>query len=1271
MPIVKKTFVGGINQDDADFLVQPTEYLGGLNIRFVTTENGEVGNITNIEGTQEKNQTKNSAGATVTWSLPAGVNRTIGAFEDTAKRRLFWFNWNSNGNHGIYCYDNDDNIIYTVFYQSGLSDVLNFQESSFVHSVSMAGNLLYWTDNYNEPKRINVEAAIKMNHPTYSTTEAKYDAFSIKRTAGGSGYVNGTYTNVPLTGGSGTGALATMVVIGTVVDSVTITYHGTGYAAGDTLSASNTNLGGTGSGLSILVTKIFDKTVVSLIRPQPMLPLNVLKVIDGSFSNNFIQSESFQFAYRFVYRDNEVSTFSPLSKLVDYNTDLENTAGYNAVQITIQSGQWIEQDVKKIEFAAKFITGGKMFVFKTLETGFQSHNSGSNISFNFYNDVIGVSVDDASAVKQFDQVPIKSKALEIAKNRLFLGNNTDGYDTPTSTSLTIGSSVVSTTSVVGKWFVLVYNAPGGPFTKFLLFVDNITGNNGYYEKNVSFSPPPWPTTANLPADYTWKGYTLNEIAASYGVLPSAITLLQDSGNTATVSGVTLAGLNGKVVFKSDTSYRAGIVFFDYAGRKSGVITSDSIKVNTPDREYSGASFTEKFSWSLNNTGAVTEIPSWATHYSIVRTKSLRTNFFAQQIADSVKYITKDATGAYQTPTTTYAANSFGVAIQVTSLSSIGFGYTYQEGDIVKLYLSGGATYKLRVKDTYSDYIITELANVGSGPTALYEVYSPFIQSDTLYYYEVGETYAVTNPGTVSRQYGTVSGFFTGDVTLLERTVGANTKWTENMSPNDKYWKNWYTDAGRVNITISEGQNIKPVTIAYSATVVPGTKVNGLSTFEALDQTSLPTELVGISRLIFTSKSITDGTVMIAVGEQETASVYLGESQILDNTGSSFLAKSTGVIGNVNVLKGSYGTIHPESAFEWQGAVCFFDSNKGCWVRYDLNGLTPISDNKMSKYFRKVGTDILNYFVSGTEYGNLNPNLSLRVLGAIDPYHGEFIMSMPRMKLAPQNEVLSDMQIGTITTAITTTPPTNTYTINVVPDKVYTISAPAGVDVFYLSTKIWGTGANNTFVATDSTSFVVESASPVSGNIVLTEILSNTYDAYDGIGGTWCYHPAIDRFTGKYSFRPEWFSMVGNRLVSFKNGKPYIHNGTYNTFYGQAYDTTVASIHGDAERAVNIYNALAVEGDIPSRMHFRTEVPYVQSSDLVSNDFVLREGTGYSDILRDRLSPNTTGTFDEKVYKGDRVRGDSCRFIYLLTQPTTKKSLSFINLVYTPSTGQSI
>lgn len=73
----------------------------------------------------------------------------------------------------------------------------------------------------------------------------------------GSGYTNnGTYTGVALTGGSGSGALATIVVAGNAVSSVTVTTKGTGYKAGDILSAAAANIGTSGSGFQVAVTNV-------------------------------------------------------------------------------------------------------------------------------------------------------------------------------------------------------------------------------------------------------------------------------------------------------------------------------------------------------------------------------------------------------------------------------------------------------------------------------------------------------------------------------------------------------------------------------------------------------------------------------------------------------------------------------------------------------------------------------------------------------------------------------------------------------------------------------------------------------------------------------------------------------------------------------------------------------------------------------------------------------------------------------------------------------
>ena len=77
---------------------------------------------------------------------------------------------------------------------------------------------------------------------------------------GGTGYVDGTYKNVPLRGGFGILAMATIIVVGGIVTSVTITNSGANFLVGDRLTSQNSFLGGTGTGFTIDVATISNST---------------------------------------------------------------------------------------------------------------------------------------------------------------------------------------------------------------------------------------------------------------------------------------------------------------------------------------------------------------------------------------------------------------------------------------------------------------------------------------------------------------------------------------------------------------------------------------------------------------------------------------------------------------------------------------------------------------------------------------------------------------------------------------------------------------------------------------------------------------------------------------------------------------------------------------------------------------------------------------------------------------------------------------------------
>ncbi len=121
--------------------------------------------------------------------------------------------------------------------------------------------------------------------------------------AGGSAYTNGTYTNVPLTGGAGTGAIALSIVVsGGLVTAVTISKDGTGanYLVGNVLSASAAAIGGTGSGFTYTTTSILQ------------LPALGAPAIND-FTSNLIESSSTTIRSQIF---NDGGTVSPTSKAV-------------------------------------------------------------------------------------------------------------------------------------------------------------------------------------------------------------------------------------------------------------------------------------------------------------------------------------------------------------------------------------------------------------------------------------------------------------------------------------------------------------------------------------------------------------------------------------------------------------------------------------------------------------------------------------------------------------------------------------------------------------------------------------------------------------------------------------------------------------------------------------------------------------------------------------------------------------------------------------------
>ena len=163
-----RNFIAGrMNKIVDQRLLPEGEYVDAMNIRMGSTENSEVGVITNTNGNSWLTKLAYTDGT------PLSVNaKCIGAIQDSARETIYWFVHDPSFPVGvtskldlIVSYNVLTNIttyhVISINDGGGVKTTLNFNPSYLITGVNIIEDLLFWTDDYNAPRFIN----IKRNYP--------------------------------------------------------------------------------------------------------------------------------------------------------------------------------------------------------------------------------------------------------------------------------------------------------------------------------------------------------------------------------------------------------------------------------------------------------------------------------------------------------------------------------------------------------------------------------------------------------------------------------------------------------------------------------------------------------------------------------------------------------------------------------------------------------------------------------------------------------------------------------------------------------------------------------------------------------------------------------------------------------------------------------------------------------------------------------------------------------------------------------------------------
>jgi hypothetical protein len=460
----KNTFLKGkMNKDLDNRLLGEGEYRDALNISVGKSEDKNVGSLQNILGNELLIKPTSSG------SVPFESNTDlvcIGYVVDNERNRIFQFltdyvdtapsliNPPGSGRQmKITVYDPTNNGNPYLTLVSGT--FLNFSTTNLITGVNLVENLLFWTDNRNQPRKINVDTAIsnsvESGNPYYTNAEqiavAKYAPFKAP-----SLYSISPPVDVDLD--------ATKSVTGpggfTVVDVDNSDIAAYNITVGDQIISQPD---GIGQSDNVVITKIFDNgstssvyitgvwTITNTVQFYKCTMGTAATVSNINGNDNFLEDKFVRFSYRFRFDDNEYSLIAPFTQ----PTFIPNQKGYfingdedAAYRSTVL--EWMENSVNEVKLiielpdtGANIATSYKIksidilykesdsLAIKVVDTisvsKLQQVSANTNIyTYKYQSQKPKKTLAEAETLRVYDKIPVRALGQESVGNRIIYGN---------------------------------------------------------------------------------------------------------------------------------------------------------------------------------------------------------------------------------------------------------------------------------------------------------------------------------------------------------------------------------------------------------------------------------------------------------------------------------------------------------------------------------------------------------------------------------------------------------------------------------------------------------------------------------------------------------------------------------------------------------------------------------------------------------------------------------------------------------------------------------